>query len=139
MHETSCIFNSTEVEYLGIPSEKTWRKWRTSIPIHKEPSEIKNWGLVQWILCPWKCGNSFHPKCPTSNMRHPPPLLVPYLWEPNIPFKDTSIETTEFGITQEIPTREEKYHRSDAIGQGSNNWLNTFPVLPSGEDVGCLV
>ena len=41
MHETSCIFNSTKVEYLGNPSEKTWRKWRTSIPIHKEPSEIK--------------------------------------------------------------------------------------------------
>ena len=106
MHETSYIFNSTKVECLGNPSEKTWRKWRTSIPIHKEPSEIKLEAWYNGLFVPWIFGDSFqhHPHPPTT----PPPPRVPYLQEPNIPFQDTSIETTKFGITQEIPTRERR-------------------------------
>ena len=54
---------------------------------------------------------------------------VPYLQEPSVPFQDSSIETTEFGITQQIPARQNrKAHRSEAIGQYRNKWLTLSPA-----------
>ena len=57
------------------------------------------------------------------------PWTVVHLQEPNTQLQDSNIEFTELGITQAIPTKQnKKAHKSEDVGQCSNTWLTVSPA-----------